>query len=278
MTYSPLRYPGGKGQMYNQIVNIFEMNKLQKITYVEPFVGGGGLALKLLLESNVNKIIINDLDISIYSFWLCVIEYSEEFIEMIMQIDITIEEWEKQKEIQKNKFDLDLDQKENILILGFSTFFLNRTNRSGIITAGPIGGKNQKGNYKLDCRYNKEKLINLINIISKNRKKIELFNMDGIDFIKKIKRRRNLFIFIDPPYYKKGSQLYYNSFTHEDHLRFSKIVKNHLLNNKWILTYDVCDEILGMYKECNYLENDLRYSLSKKEKKKEYLFYHNVNL
>ncbi len=275
-SYSPLRYPGGKGQMYNQVNKVFEKNNLKKTTYVEPFVGGGGLALKLLLESKVNKILINDLDISIYYFWLCVLEYSNEFIEMIRITEVTIEEWERQKEIQRQKFNLDLTEKDKVLMLGFSTFFLNRTNRSGIITAGPIGGKMQNGNYKIDCRYNKEKIINLISLIAKNKKKIELFNMNGIDFIRKIKKRKNLFIFIDPPYYNKGAQLYYNSFVHEDHLNLSKVIKKQLSNQKWILTYDICSEILDMYKDIDYLENDLRYSLSKKEMKKEYLFYKNL--
>ena len=118
-----------------------------------------------------------------------------------------------QQEIQKNKENADL------LTLGFSTFYLNRTNRSGIIQAGPIGGRNQIGNYKMNCRYNTEVLVNKIELIAKNKNKIGLYNLDAIKFIKNnIRRTKRSLTFFDPPYFVKGKQLYTNFYEYIDHL------------------------------------------------------------
>ena len=154
MTYSPLRYPGGKNRLAPFIGKICFDNKITE-HYVEPYSGGASVALFLLFEGFVEKITINDKDRSIYAFWYSVLNQSEELCNLIEETPITINEWKKQKEVQKNTDNVTL------LELGFSTFFLNRTNRSGIIKAGVIGGYKQENIYKLDCRFNKEDLIKL---------------------------------------------------------------------------------------------------------------------
>ena len=204
---STLRYPGGKAKVYNRVVDFFKLNKLSSITYVEPFAGGCGLALLLLKNNIVNKLILNDIDKGVYSFWISILKYNKKFIEIINNVDISIEERKKQIEIYKEKDNLDLKKNENILKLGLATFYLNRVNRSGILKAGVIGGKNQDGNYKMNCRFNKETLIKQIKEIYEYRDRIKFYNKDVTDFIKYIskKREKNIFIFFDPPYYKKGS-------------------------------------------------------------------------
>ena len=69
-----------------------------------------------------------------------------------------MKEWEKQKRIYENT--------RSEFLLGFATFFLNRTNYSGVITGGPIGGFEQKGQWKIDARFNKKSLIDRIERIS----------------------------------------------------------------------------------------------------------------
>ncbi|ENV4673974.1 DNA adenine methylase, partial [Streptococcus pyogenes] len=192
---SPLRYPGGKSQVYDYVRELVIAN--DAITYIEPYMGGMGIALKLLLNNNVHKIMVNDYDKAIYAFWYSVLNYTEQLIEKINTTPITIDEWKLQREVQKNKNNCD-----DLLTLGFSTLFLNRTNRSGIIKAGVIGGLKQDGNYKLDCRFNKEKTIKKIKLIASYKKQIKLYNMDAEKFIRlNITKTKNSFTFFDPPYY-----------------------------------------------------------------------------
>ena len=174
MFYSPLRYPGGKNKLANFITKICVENNING-HYVEPYAGGASVALFLLLEKRVSKITINDFDRSIYAFWFSVLKHTDMLCKMIEGIDVNIESWEKAKKVQKNK------KYASLIQLGFSTFFLNRVNMSGIIDGGVIGGIDQKGNYKMNCRFNKNELINRIRKIAKHKKHIQLFNLDAVD-------------------------------------------------------------------------------------------------
>ena len=193
---SPLRYPGGKKKLANFISDAIILNDIQGGTYIEPFAGGSNVALFLLFQEQVSKIVINDVDRSIYAFWHSVIYNTDKLCERIIETQITIQEWEKQKEIQRDK------EKANLLDLGFSTFFLNRTNRSGIINAGPIGGKKQNGNWKIDVRFNKDDLINRIKKIALYESRINLYNKDAIALINEIisELDEHCLIYFDPPY------------------------------------------------------------------------------
>lgn len=264
---SPLRYPGGKTQVYDFVKELIEVNKAT--TYIEPYMGGMGVALKLLLNNDVKKIMVNDYDKAIYAFWYSVLNYTDQLTEKITDTPITIEEWKKQKEIQQNK-----DSCNDLLTLGFSTLFLNRTNRSGIIKAGVIGGLQQTGNYKLDCRFNKEKIMEKINLIASVKKRIKLYNMDAEKFIRlNISKTKNSFTFFDPPYYAQGPGLYTNFYNHENHLSLAKTIKKHMRNKKWILTYDTAPEIYKMYSNFRNEQYYLNYSANKPTKGIEFLFY-----
>ena len=188
---------------------------------------------------------------------------------MIDIVNIDLVEREIQKKIQKDKDILDLTKKSDILKLGFSTFFLNRVNRSGIIRAGVIGGMKQNGNYKMNCRFNKNNLIERIKEIDKYKKKIEFYNLDAIDFLKKIENKKKIFIFFDPPYFQKGKDLYTNFYMIEDHINLAKHISN--LKQDWITTYDNTEEIKEIYSKFQIKEFDILYSLEKKRKAKEIL-------
>jgi DNA adenine methylase len=265
---SPLRYPGGKYKTYKYIKQLIEINECT--TYIEPFAGGAAVAIKLLLDKVVKKIIINDYDRSIFALWHSVINYPEELIFLIKNTPITMDEWYKQKKIQENK------QEEPLLKLGFSTLFLNRTNRSGIIKAGVIGGKNQTGDYSMDCRFPKQTIINRIRNISNYKDKIELYNLDAIIFIDSvIKKTRNSFTFFDPPYFQKGPSLYVNFYSNKDHINLSKKIQRELKNRKWIVTYDNANEIRDMYIKLDFFEYYLNYTAQDKRKGIEYMFFSN---
>lgn len=266
ITYSPLRYPGGKSSIYPMVSSIISNNDLQRGHYLEPFAGGAGLALSLLFNGNVHEIHLNDIDRSIWAFWNAVINQTNDLIEMIETTPITMDEWHAQKSIQENP------ATQSDLDLAYSLLFLNRTNRSGIVKkAGVIGGKNQDGKYKLDCRFNKAGIIDKIRLIEKYKHRIHVSNLDALDFLnqKDNEVTGKRFFCIDPPYYVKGSSLYTNFYQHNDHLELSKTISQ--LESPWILTYDNADEIKAMYPEFNQFNFSLNYSAALKRKGTEVL-------
>lgn len=267
MNPSPLRYPGGKYKMYEYVAQLILENNCN--TYIEPFCGGAAVALGLLFDGVVNKIVINDYDYTIYCFWDSVLHRTDEFIKMVLQVDVSIEEWYKQKAIRE-----DLNS-YNSLEIGFSTFFLNRTNRSGIIDkAGPIGGFSQQGDYPINCRFNKERLVAQIKKIGQKRDSIKIYNLEALDFIDDvISKTRKSFIFFDPPYYGKGPGLYTNFYCHGDHANLAQAILEKLKNRKWIVTYDNVNSIKSMYSKVDSVEFELKYSLQSKRSGSEVMFF-----
>lgn len=256
---SPLRYPGGKSCLYELAALVLRLNRLERGHYAEPYAGGGGLALTLLFEGHASEIHLNDIDQTIWSFWNSVLFETENLVELIKSTPVTIEEWHKQKGIY-------LDHPEHDrLTVGFSTFFLNRTNRSGIIKgAGPIGGRSQAGNYKIDCRFNRDGLCKRIRRIAKYKSRIHLHNADALHFMAEMDSQlpdRSLFC-IDPPYFNKGSGLYTSYYQPEDHEEVSKTVLQ--LEHPWILTYDNTPEISRLYTSHRQYDFDVNYSLQTK--------------
>ncbi|WP_407965871.1 DNA adenine methylase [Bartonella sp. C271] len=266
-TYSPLRYLGGKAVLYGKVKEIFEKNALNGCSYREPFAGGCGLALKLLLNGDVKDIHINDIDPFIWSFWHCVLHKTEELIEKINTTTISLEEWYTQKEISPENAD--------VLSTGFAALFLNRTNRSGIIkNAGPIGGKGQIGTYKIDCRFNKENIIERILRISKQKERIHLTQLDAQEFLRRYATNgtENTFLYIDPPYFKKGRGLYTSFYQAKDHRDLENIISRHV-NVPWLITYDNVEEIKCLYNQYPKIEFNIRYSLQNKRQAQELMVF-----
>lgn len=268
--YSPLRYPGGKGKVADFFKRVIDINDLNGGVYVEPYVGGGSVALSLLFDGYVDQIIINDKDRSLYAFWYTVLNNSQELCELIDATPVTMESWYQQKEIQVNKENADL------LSLGFSTFFLNRTNRSGIIKAGVIGGKKQNGKYKIDARYNKSDLIERIKRIAGYAAHITLYNRDAVELLIYLNGQvpTNTLYYLDPPYYVKGEGLYMNYYGDSDHEEVYHSIAN-LTRGHWIVTYDNVSFICNLY--LNYRQKDffLNYSAGKIGKGKEVMVFSN---
>lgn len=239
--YTPLRYPGGKTSLFRFFERVIQENELEKVTYIEPYAGGVGAGLALLILDKVDQIVINDFDVAVYGFWHSILNEPERFISKIEETPLTINEWEQQKTIYKQK------NKDDLFGLGFSLFYLNRTNRSGILNAGPVGGKSQNGKWKMDARFNKESLIERIRLIANYRDKITVLNMDGVDVIKKYHKNKRALFYIDPPYYVKGGRLYLNSFKIRDHEKLANLL-NQIVDSRWIVTYDNVKEIQELYK------------------------------
>lgn len=257
--YTPLRYPGGKGKLAYYLKGIIKHNSLLDCHYIEPFAGGAGVALELLMQEYVHKVTINDYDPAIYSFWHSILNNCEEFCEKIHQTEVSMNTWYEQKEI------LSANSYDDLLSLGFAAFFMNRTNRSGILNAGVIGGKAQAGKWKLDVRFNKEDLVNRIKRIAAYKDRITIQNKDTLDLLidLSIKSHKNTLMYLDPPYYVKGQELYRNFYEHQDHVD----IKNQLLKMPilhWIATYDNTEQIKDIYKGQTIIDFDLQYSAQSK--------------
>ncbi len=264
---SPLRYPGGKRKITNFIKLLYQSNDLLDGEYVEPYAGGASVALALLYDEYVRHIHINDLDQGVYAFWHSALNETESLCRLINDTTVTMDTWHNQRQVQK-------DSSASLLELGFSTFFLNRTNRSGIISGGVIGGKEQKGQWKLDARYNKHELVHRIEKIGRFKARISLYNMDAVtlitDLIPHLSER--LLIYFDPPYYVKGQQLLYtNYYNPEDHKVVAKLI--HTLERKWVVSYDDVPEIRALYQEYRHLSYGLNYSAQDRYKGAEVMFF-----
>ena len=269
---SPLRYPGGKSRIADFIKQIIKDNKLLDGVYVEPYAGGAAVALSLLMSEYVSRIIINDKDRSIFAFWHSVLNETERLCQYIEETPVTMEIWREQRELQS----IEKKKTADLFSLGFSTLFLNRTNRSGIIKAGVIGGLEQTGNYKIDARYKKEELIARIRRIAAYADRIELHNEDAVDLVSKISHiaPQNTIMYLDPPYYKKGRGLYMNYYNDSDHRAIRDIITN-VDTIKWMVSYDNSCFIKSLYKEYRSQEFYLNYSANNNGKGTEVLFFSN---
>lgn len=270
--YSPLRYPGGKGKLEPLMEFLIKQTGHFGGTYIEPFAGGAGIAIELLEKDIVKDIVINDLDKGIYSFWKAILTETERFINDVRTVDLNIDEWKKQKAIVENynKYSYEL---------GFATFYLNRTNRSGIVKGGVIGGQAQNGAWRMDARFNREDIIKRINKIALKKAHIHLYNKDVESFIINYlpKYQQNAFVYFDPPYFKKGKQLYLNFFSYDDHIRIENMISNNV-NCDWVITYDDVQEIADIYRNYHLLRFDLNYSAGVKRKASEIIIFSNQML
>lgn len=266
--YTPLRYPGGKGKLAYYVKALIKENNLFDGHYVEPYAGGAGVALELLMQEYVRKIHINDIDPAVYGFWHSVLFETEELCRLIRDKRVDMDTWFEQKAVLADTIN------HSLLELGFATFFLNRTNRSGILKAGVIGGKSQAGKWKLDVRYKKDELLRRISEIADYQSRIVLHNKDSAELIRNIPidMDANFLVYLDPPYYVKGQDLYRNFYTHKDHLEIMNSLKSSGIKN-WMVSYDNAAEIRDIYKEFRMMEYSLQYSAQQKRVGEEVMIF-----
>jgi len=263
---SPLRYPGGKKLLTKFLADVIKHNQISNTIYVEPYAGGAGAALNLLLMEYVENIIINDADYNIYCFWDAVLNDTNNFVKKIKRTKIDINTWHKQKLI------LSQSKEKDPFEVGFAAFYLNRCNRSGILNAGPIGGFKQNGTWLIDARFNKQELISRIEKISYYSDRIKIYNLDAIELLKLFQKRNNTLVYIDPPYYIEGKKLYLNYYEHNDHVNLSNFILNEL-SIPWVLSYDNVPEIFNLYKSKTNFSYDLKYSANTSKVGKEIMFF-----
>lgn len=266
--YSPLRYPGGKGKLARFMKEVVRSNGLSDGRYVEPYAGGAAVAWELLLTGVVRRVSINDISLPIFAFWHSVLNSTNDLCRKIYDCPLTVDEWDKQKQIFRRPDETDT------LSLGFSFYFLNRTNRSGILNGGVIGGRGQTGKWKIDARFNKPDLISRIEKIASLRDRIELTNLDAIKFIEiNAKRLENkTLLYIDPPYFDKGRFLYYDAYRPKDHAIVAESVSK-LEGLNWVVSYDDVRPIHDLYSASPWLQYTLNYSARNVTRGREVMFF-----
>jgi DNA adenine methylase len=254
--FTPLRYPGGKGKLAPFIKQLMKDNDLLDGEYVEPYAGGAAIAVELLLQDYVTRIHINDISRPIFAFWKSVLEHTDQLLRLVRDTKLTVPSWDRQKKI------LARQEQHDDISLGFATFFLNRTNRSGILNGGIIGGRDQTGPWKIDARYNVADLSARIEAIARLRRRIELGGEDAAVFLRNRLGRlpSRTLIYLDPPYYEKGKDLYYDFYERADHEAVAKLVKRRVRRQQWIVSYDNVKAIREMYRDCPGIAYGLGYS------------------
>lgn len=259
---SPLRYPGGKSSLASFLKDVIDLNDLRDCGYFEPFAGGAGAALALLQDNVVSEIHINDADFRVYAFWQSVLSEGSRFAERISSVTLNIDEWRKQQAICANP------QNHDLFDVGFSAFYMNRCNRSGVLSgAGPIGGYKQAGKWRLNVRFNRETLAERVLRLKRIQERIHVTGMDAIRFLSKRlpfgSKRGNVLVYLDPPYVLKGQRLYLNAYEKRDHALLSK----YLMRQKilpWVMSYDDSDLVRTLYAEYKQALLPIRYTLQNK--------------
>ncbi|KRF23796.1 DNA adenine methylase [Phycicoccus sp. Soil803] len=257
---SPLRYPGGKASLADFFETVIDSLGLDKPTYVEPYAGGAGAGLDLLYRGVVSRIVINDLDKSIYAVWASMLNETDAFLERLESTPLTVDEWKRQREVYRARDDNRIEP----LDLGFATFYLNRTNRSGVLRGGIIGGLEQSGTYTMDARFNRDGLRARIERLAEYRSKVLISHQDGVVRLRHWLPKENVFAYVDPPYFAKGSFLYLNSFNNRQHEDLATLL-NAKADANWVLTYDLAEEIKALYRARTTQHFSLHYSAHRRE-------------
>lgn len=237
---SPLRYPGGKWRLVSCFEAVIAMNFIKPPVYAEPYAGGASLALSLLFSNIVSDVYLNDLDPAIHAFWFSVLRHNRDLCHLVEHTPVTPTEWRKQRKTYAAGLTA------GRLALGFATFFLNRTNHSGILNGGMIGGKQQRGKWRLNARFNRSELVRRIKKISTFKDRIHLHRQDATEFLREQSFGRNTLVYLDPPYYEAGRELYLNAYKPDDHALVRDCAVS--LRCPWVVSYDDVSEIRKLYR------------------------------
>lgn len=281
---SPLRYPGGKGKISKFMNHVLNVNGLNG-TYVEPFAGGAGIAINLLLADKIDSIIINDLDSSVYTFWKTVLSNCDELIDLIDAVPFdyydhaeSLSPGERYKFWVATKHNFEFYKGTHSTKEAYYFFMLNRLNVSGIISGGPIGGEKQNGTYNISSRLNKKNLIRKILKISEQSERISVKNLEATQLLTQYSMGKlcdtdNALLFVDPPYYKQGRALYNSYMTDTLHSMIAKSLLDNIQQN-WILTYDTAPQIVELYpySQIQKYRYKIQYSANKRGKFNEFMF------
>lgn len=267
--YTPLRYPGGKARFAPLIAEIITTNNLAGGHYLEPYAGGAGVALSLLIDNVVEHIHINDADPAIAGFWRVATQQTAELVTMVATEPITMDAWHHWRGVMLGQ------ETGTEMERGFATLFMNRTNRSGILKGGVIGGKAQAGSYKIDARFMREELCARLERIGKHAEGIHVYEEDAHALLQRCHQflPAKSLIYLDPPYYVKGAGLYRNFYKHDDHVKIAQLLGLQRFNRPWVVSYDNAEEIREMYAYTTPYAYGLHYTAQRRYTGSEVMFF-----
>lgn len=233
----PFRYPGGK---------FYALNLLRPFLCVEhdefrePFVGGGTVFFNKP-KSSFNW--INDIDKELITTYQVM---SNPILrkELVNALGKEIASKERWKEIfcwkPKNSFEIALRY-----------YYLNRTSFSGKLISAAWG-------YRPKRSLPPERWQERILPCGSKLEGVKITNYDFEQVITAPSSGKQIFMFLDPPYFKPPKKKHYrNGFTIDDHMRLARVLKN--TKYKFLLTYDDVDEIHNLYKWANINEVNFFY-------------------
>lgn len=219
------------------------LETMQNFIFVDVFVGGGSVAVGIANNFPSAKIVINDLDEYIWSFWtvICTKDGLEKLISYIIQYKKpTVEDFRawRQKANEKNLSTVDK---------AFLALFFNRTTFSGIFNSGPIGGFDQSGKYKIGCRYNASHMSGMVRSLSETflNKKVQCYRKDYVDMLKEYKDKEEALLYLDPPYMKQGHLLYNHHMKSEQYAEMANLLKG--CKAKWLVSHDDRPEFVKLF-------------------------------
>jgi len=267
--YTPLRYPGGKARFASLIAGVIADNDLTGGHYLEPYAGGAGVALSLLVDGVVEHVHINDADPAIADFWRAATAQSDQLVAMVASEPIDMDAWHHWRGVMLGNVP------GSNLERGFATLFMNRTYRSGILKGGVIGGKAQAGDYKINARFMREELCSRLERIGAHADGIHVYEEDAHQLLSRCHQflPAKSLVYLDPPYYVKGAGLYRNFYKHEDHVRISKLLGSSRFRRAWIVSYDNVAEIEEMYSYAKPFAYGLNYTALRRYKGSEVMFF-----
>lgn len=254
MLHSPLRYPGGKSDFFGVARSILQNARISGVHVVEPYAGSAAVSLGLLDWGIAKSVTLLERDPLLYAFWHCVFNDSSELIARFQELPITIDTWEQTRPL----LSLDKPDANRLVDLALAALFLNRANFSGILNAGPIGGRNQRSKYKIDCRTNKDAIIARLLALSMLSPNVEVEFGDAVEWINRNKRG-NFFVYLDPPYFVKGALLYRYFYNLKDHRDLARALASSKFN--WLLSYDDDPVIEYLYENFHVCRIGFQYSV-----------------
>ena len=239
---SPLRYPGGKSRIIDCLAARFHQDQMD--TFVEVFAGGASVGLSLLEAGLIKKLVINDTDAGVYSFWDSVVNHPEDLLDRLENIVPDKTMYKTCQEILKDPSDWCKEE------LAWAMLVCNRLSFSGIVRANSMGGKDGTTEQLL-CRWNPKTLEQRIRLIHSMRDRIEVSRIDAVDLIENSAYWDDkATLFIDPPYVMKGKDLYLEYYDEEDHANLAWMIRTlyqGMPGADIVITYDDCPFIRNEY-------------------------------
>jgi len=261
------RYPGGKAKLQQKIIP--KLGNIANLEYREPFFGGGSIGIAVL-DQRPASVWINDFDDGIAALWQSVIYYPALLKEQIRQLKPSVAAFDQIKSELSSKVP-SCDSADQIANFGLKKLAIHQLSYSGLGTkaGGPLGGKHQRSKYKIDSRWSPNYMCAQIDLIHAKFAGLEVC-CTSVDFMALIEdTSRRAIVFLDPPYWEKGSSLYQHAFSDADHQRLADALR--VTEHHWVLTYDDCPQIRALYNWATIEVLEVKYSIAGSHTKNELL-------